>query len=154
MLLGLDLLGLIKLVNFVRLETKEGRGESLDLSARSAFEDDRFLQPVMEGDALLYSLEDIIETGVDQEPEPTASRQVPSSLGGEPSLSAEIAEVRQTLLRTQQAALATQQRLELAELALSAQKGGDSEIHSSAPPKSHGLAVRPKYEGNYDGPGQ
>ena len=50
---------MIKLVNFIRSEIQSGN-LTPDLSSKSAVEDDRYLQPVLEDDALLYSLEEVI----------------------------------------------------------------------------------------------
>lgn len=51
---------MIKLVNYVRSEVKAGNGKP-DVASRSLFEDDRYLKPVLEDDALLFSLDDIFE---------------------------------------------------------------------------------------------
>ncbi|PYH33433.1 protein arginine methyltransferase RmtB [Aspergillus neoniger CBS 115656] len=56
--LDLDFLGTIKLVNYVRTQVKEGN-MSPDVSSADKFEDDAYLKPVLEDDALLYSLDDI-----------------------------------------------------------------------------------------------
>lgn len=56
---------LIKLVNYVRSEVKTGNGKP-EVTSRALFEDDKYLKPVLEDDALLYSLDDIFED------EPTA----------------------------------------------------------------------------------
>lgn len=56
----LDFLGLIKLVNYIRSEVQSGNPNP-DVSSRSNFDDDKYLQPVLENDALLYSLDDIFE---------------------------------------------------------------------------------------------
>ncbi|MCJ1224960.1 hypothetical protein MMC12_001607 [Toensbergia leucococca] len=58
--LGLDFLDMIKLVNYIRDEVKNGNMK-LNVSSKAAFEDDRYLQPVLENDALLYSMEDVVE---------------------------------------------------------------------------------------------
>lgn len=50
---------MIKLVNFIRSEIQSGN-LTPDLSSKSAVEDDRYLQPVLEDDVLLYSLEEVI----------------------------------------------------------------------------------------------
>ncbi len=52
----LDFLETMKLVNYVRREVRN-QNKSPDISSKSAFEDDRYLQPVLEDDALLYTLE-------------------------------------------------------------------------------------------------
>lgn len=59
-IIDLDFLDTIKLVNYVRTEVKTGN-KTPDLSSKSKFEDDAYLKPVMEDDALLYSLDDITE---------------------------------------------------------------------------------------------
>lgn len=48
----------MKLVNYIRSEVKKGN-RSPDVSSKSLFEDDIYLKPVLEDDALLYSLEDL-----------------------------------------------------------------------------------------------
>lgn len=53
----LDFLDTIKLVNYIRGETKAGI-QPLELSEKTVFEDEKYLQPVLEDDALLYSLHD------------------------------------------------------------------------------------------------
>ena len=69
---GLDFLGTIKLVNYIRSEVKAGN-KSPDVSSETKFEDDVYLKPVMEDDALLYSLVDSagdieeVATGTDAE---------------------------------------------------------------------------------------
>lgn len=54
----LDFLGSIKLVNYIRSEVKAGNAKP-DVSSRTLFEDDIYMKPVLEDDALLYSLEDL-----------------------------------------------------------------------------------------------
>ncbi|KMU82713.1 arginine methyltransferase RmtB [Coccidioides immitis H538.4] len=56
--LGLDFLGTIKLVNYIRSEVQSGNTKP-DVSSSAPFEDDKYLKPVLEDDALLYTLEDI-----------------------------------------------------------------------------------------------
>lgn len=59
--LQLDFHGSIKLVNFIRSSVKAGQPVvAQDISADS-FSDDKYLKPVLENDALLFSLDDIIE---------------------------------------------------------------------------------------------
>ncbi len=57
--IDLDFLETVKLVNYVRREVRNGN-TSPNVSQKSAFEDDQYLQPVLEDDALLYSLDDVI----------------------------------------------------------------------------------------------
>ncbi|KAH7320316.1 S-adenosyl-L-methionine-dependent methyltransferase [Stachybotrys elegans] len=57
----LDFHGAVKLVNFVRHTVKEQRSLPADIKPQD-FEDDRFLHPVLENDALLFSLDEILES--------------------------------------------------------------------------------------------
>lgn len=76
MLLDLDFLDNIKLVNYVRTEVKNGN-RTPDVSSKSKFEDDAYLKPVLEDDALLYSLDDITEEqGDESAPSAETNRQV------------------------------------------------------------------------------
>ena len=54
----LDYIGTAKLVNYIRSEVKNGNIPP-DLSSKTVFQDQRYLQPVLEDDALLYSLDDL-----------------------------------------------------------------------------------------------
>ncbi|RPB10885.1 S-adenosyl-L-methionine-dependent methyltransferase [Morchella conica CCBAS932] len=54
--LELDFYGTIKLVNYIRSETKASRVP--DFTSRAFLDDDKFLQPVLEDDTLLFSLDD------------------------------------------------------------------------------------------------
>lgn len=75
-LLDLDFLDNIKLVNYVRTEVKNGN-TTPDVSSKSKFEDDVYLKPVLEDDALLYSLDDLAEEqGEDAAPAAETNRQV------------------------------------------------------------------------------
>ncbi|KIV79927.1 hypothetical protein PV11_07466 [Exophiala sideris] len=56
----LDFLGLIKLVNYIRAEVQAGNTRP-DISSKSVFEDDKYLKPVLQEDALLFSLDDVFE---------------------------------------------------------------------------------------------
>lgn len=50
---------MIKLVNFIRSEVKWGN-LTPDVSSKSVLDNDRYLQPVLDDDALLYSLDEVI----------------------------------------------------------------------------------------------
>ncbi|KAF2136962.1 uncharacterized protein K452DRAFT_322102 [Aplosporella prunicola CBS 121167] len=56
--LGLDFLGSIKLVNYIRSEVKNGN-KNPDVSSASKFEDDKYLQPTLADDAVLFSLDEL-----------------------------------------------------------------------------------------------
>jgi len=57
----LDFLGSIRLVNYIRAEVKRGN-TSPDTSSKQLFAADDYLQPVLEDDALLFSLGDFEDT--------------------------------------------------------------------------------------------
>ena len=63
-LIGLDFLDVVKLVNYIRSEVKVGVKKP-DVSAKSRFKDEQYLLPVLEDDALLWNLHDIIGQDVD-----------------------------------------------------------------------------------------
>ncbi|KAJ5749015.1 uncharacterized protein N7511_010711 [Penicillium nucicola] len=73
--LDLDFLDNIKLVNYVRSEVKKGN-TTPDVSSKAKFEDDAYLKPVLEDDALLYSLDDLAEEDEASAPGTEAERQV------------------------------------------------------------------------------
>lgn len=52
------------MVNYIRTEVKNGNNNP-DVSSKSKFEDDVYLKPVLEDDALLYSLDDLAEEQAD-----------------------------------------------------------------------------------------
>ena len=86
----LDDLDLIRLVNYVRQEVNDGR-PNISITSNSQFEDDKYLQPVLLDDAVLYSLDDAFASQ-EQHPLPNGS-----------DLQAEVDSLRQQLasLRTQ-----------------------------------------------------
>ena len=55
---GVDFIGTIKLINYIRSQIKAGN-RALQVSSTKLFEDEAYLRPVLEDDALLYSLDDI-----------------------------------------------------------------------------------------------
>lgn len=81
---------LVKLVNYIRSNVEAGNVKP-DVSTKSVFEDDQYLQPVLADDALLYSIEDALEPESKPNTSPTSA------------LEAEI-----TSLRTQLSDLQTQ----------------------------------------------
>lgn len=50
---------MVKLVNYTRSEVKKGH-KVLRISSKSVFQDDHYLLPVLEDDALLFSLDEVI----------------------------------------------------------------------------------------------
>ncbi|TKX24800.1 ribosomal protein arginine N-methyltransferase [Elsinoe australis] len=59
--LGLDFLEGIKLVNYLRKQAKDGNSPS-EITSKEVFMSDEFLQPTLEDDALLFSLDDVLGT--------------------------------------------------------------------------------------------
>ena len=73
---GLDFLGTIKLVNYIRAQVK-ARNTTPDVSSKEKFDDETYLKPVLEDDALLYSLGDIEdEDALDTAGDSDAERRV------------------------------------------------------------------------------
>lgn len=68
-------MGTIKLVNYIRSQVKSGN-TSPDVTSKSNFDDDVYLKPVLEDDALLYSLDDIEDETSDAPGGTDAERQV------------------------------------------------------------------------------
>merc|ERR1712000_792019 len=62
--LGLDFYGAIKLVNYVRSKVQQSQPLPEQISAKD-LEDDQYLKPVLENDALLFTLDEVLEA--DQE---------------------------------------------------------------------------------------
>lgn len=54
----MDFIGTIKLINYIRTQVKAGN-TSPDVSSKKKFDDDAYMKPALEDDALLYSLDDI-----------------------------------------------------------------------------------------------
>ncbi|KAF9893064.1 hypothetical protein FE257_012475 [Aspergillus nanangensis] len=73
--LDLDFLGTIKLVNYIRSQVKAGN-MSPDVSSQDKFEDEVYLKPVLEDDALLYSLDDIEDESAETNGGTEAERRV------------------------------------------------------------------------------
>ena len=143
---------MVKLVNYVRHQVREGHGQPFDLSTSSIFDDDKYLLPVLEDDALLYNLDDIMN-GEPEEQQPTdVATPVANNTGHETAAYARISELHDALLQSRQEALAAQQRLELAEKALNLSRTANFEEESRSLPKPVS-EQRSQYKGNYDGPG-
>jgi protein arginine N-methyltransferase 3 len=86
--LSLDFYGSIKLVNYIRSAVKNGQSVSSANITKAHLEDDKFLKPVLEDDALLFNLDDL----------PPASASGTTADG---SLLARVAELEEELRKTQ-----------------------------------------------------
>ncbi|KUJ23020.1 putative ribosomal protein arginine N-methytransferase rmt3 [Mollisia scopiformis] len=58
--LGLDFYGNIKLVNYIRSQVHSGQKVTSNIS-RNDFDDEKYLKPILEDDALLFSLDELPE---------------------------------------------------------------------------------------------
>jgi protein arginine N-methyltransferase 3 len=72
-LLDLDFYQSIKLVNYIRASVTDGSSQP-DVSSPAKWADDKFLQPVLEDDALLFSLDELTQPD-DNGSKPTSSEQ-------------------------------------------------------------------------------
>jgi hypothetical protein len=64
----LDFYASIKLVNYIRSEVLAGKDKP-DVEDPAAWADDKFLQPTLEDDALLFSLDELDESLLSDEEE-------------------------------------------------------------------------------------
>ncbi|EME46081.1 hypothetical protein DOTSEDRAFT_125718 [Dothistroma septosporum NZE10] len=62
----LDFYTTIKLVNYIRAEVQAGASRP-DVSDAASWSDEKFLQPTLDGDALLFSLDDILDAPMEEE---------------------------------------------------------------------------------------
>lgn len=94
----MDFYGSIKLVNFIRSRVHSGGSFSLD-AIKEEFHDEKYLKPVLEDDAVLFSLDELpdVELEVGNTEEGTAKEAVNSS--GE--LVARVSELEEELRRVQ-----------------------------------------------------
>lgn len=97
---GLDFLGTVKLVNYIRSEVKRGN-QKPDLSTKQLFEDEHFLQPTLEDDALLYSLDDLNDN-LPSSQERDSNRDTSAQASQTPDLLARVTELEAELRLHQQ----------------------------------------------------
>jgi protein arginine N-methyltransferase 3 len=127
----LDYIGTVKLVNYIRSEVKVGNKRP-NWSTADFFEDDKYLKPVLEDDAILYSLDDVadIEEG--------------GKLNGDQQNSqAEVEELREELGRLQNQFTAYREQVQKAldkqiiaeNIGASTSLNGTSKIASSPDPR-------------------
>ncbi|PVH75521.1 putative ribosomal protein arginine N-methytransferase rmt3 [Cadophora sp. DSE1049] len=96
--LGLDFYGNIKLVNYIRSQVHSGQKVSQDVS-KAKFEDDKYLKPVLEDDALLFSLDELPE--VTEDVQSAYSDKGKAVSGGSDPLAARVIELEEDLRRMQ-----------------------------------------------------
>ncbi|CAK3769162.1 Hypothetical predicted protein [Lecanosticta acicola] len=66
----LDFYSAIKLINYIRSEVKAGQAKP-KVTDSTLWSDDKYLQPVLEDDALLFNLDDLVDTAVPEDEEKT-----------------------------------------------------------------------------------
>ncbi|KAK7539469.1 protein arginine methyltransferase RmtB [Phyllosticta citribraziliensis] len=94
---GLDFYQRIKLVNYIRSQVRAGNSKP-DLSSAAAFADDKYLQPVLEDDALLFLVDELgDEEDADQDPQEDRVKQLEEELQ---ALKANFADYREAVSRT------------------------------------------------------
>jgi protein arginine N-methyltransferase 3 len=93
--LGLDFYGNIKLVNFIRSQVHSGNPVSPLTIEKESFEDEKYLKPVLEDDALLFNLDELPEV---QESSVGKGREVAADSG---PLVARISELEEEIRRIQ-----------------------------------------------------
>ncbi len=93
---ALDFYGSVRLVNYIRSEIKSGRSVSSNVSLMN-FEAEEFLKPVLEDDALLFSLGDLPEMVLRQE----IAQLDNTGADGSIRLLTRIAELEEELRKTQ-----------------------------------------------------
>lgn len=96
--LALDFYGNIKLVNYIRSEVQAGKEIPANIT-KDLFEDDKFLKPVLEDDALLFSLDELPEVTEEASPSNEESSSKDSANSG--SLVARVSELEEELRRIQ-----------------------------------------------------
>lgn len=94
---GLDFLGLIKLVNYVRSEVQAQRSINSAAIEPASFADDKYLLPVLEDDAVLFSLGDLVEDDADEN-----TSESTALAGASNSENATVSELEAKLARAQE----------------------------------------------------
>lgn len=107
--LQLDFLGAVKLVNFIRHRVRQGQPLP-DTISLSDIQDDAYLKPVLENDAVLFSLDDILdEAAVDDGAADGTGEQTTASRLRNSQLEAELESIRDSFANYR---LAVQQTLD------------------------------------------
>lgn len=93
---GLDFYGTIKLVNYIRLTVRDGNEPAL--KAPSVWEDDKYLQPVLEDDAVLFSLDELLMPG----PNDATDDEANTAAGGQEEQGSDVDKLKAQLEALQQ----------------------------------------------------
>jgi protein arginine N-methyltransferase 3 len=97
--LGLDFYGNIKLVNFIRSQVHSGLTISSAAISKEDIADDKFLKPILEDDALLFSLDEL--PVVQDIAEGVGGGTDTDTAGGSGRLAARVSELEEELKRIQ-----------------------------------------------------
>lgn len=95
--LAFDFYDSVKLVNFIRSQVHNGQAVSSDIS-REDFADEKFMKPVLEGDALIINLDDLPESQGGTQEDADKGKEVSNSSG---QLVSRISELEDELKRMQ-----------------------------------------------------
>jgi len=96
--LNLDFYGNVRLVNYIRSQVHSGQQVSSDVS-RADFEDEKYLKPVLEDDALLFNLDELPEVAEDSQTTDFNKGKVVSGDSG--LLAARVSELEEDLRKMQ-----------------------------------------------------
>lgn len=129
----------IKLVNYIRQHAKDGI-TNLEIKSATEFEDDKYLQPVLEDDALLFSLDDI-SPSTQQGDYSLASGEL---TGANSSPEARIAELERQLQNVQ-----SQYKEYRHQVEETLEKRWTDESVGKSPTSADAQSGKPDYDGNY-----
>ena len=118
-------MGMIKLINYIRSEAAAGKAP--DVSKVSNFQDEQYLKPVLEDDALLYSLHDIIGEKFGYEEDEATEKLSDSHHERNAADGDRVLELEGKLRRAQQEIEARRKELEAMKLRFGAFDGQGSE---------------------------
>ena len=110
---------MIKLINYIRSEAKINNTLP-SLSTKAAFQDEHYLKPVLEDDALLYSLHDIIGEGFDLKPSRFEEEMAENEQEDSVRSKGQIQELEEKLQRAQLDLEARKKELDVIKLRLNA----------------------------------
>ncbi len=99
---GLDFLDTVKLINYIRSEVQQGKNNPS--ISRPAFQDDKYLKPVLEDDALLYSFDDLevemVETAEDEGQEVSTAQKIQELQDALDKMQLQFAEYKEEVQKT------------------------------------------------------
>ena len=90
----------MKLINYIRSETKLGKSFP-EIQTKDVFEDDKYLQPALEDDALLFSIDDILDLRPSAANSKLENKDTELNIEGQKGDMARVAELQEQLQRLQ-----------------------------------------------------